>query len=74
MLKNLAQLEHIIGDNFYRFTCGNTAPISEIKDALFQFLKLVGQIEDQAKAQQEAQAAEQKEQAPDIAPPLEKAE
>ena len=57
MLKNMSQLEHIIADRVYHFTCDATSPISEVKDALFQFLKYVGNIEDQIKANQAAQAA-----------------
>ncbi len=56
MLKQLTQLEFKIGDRIYHLTCAPDSPITEIKDALFQFLKFVGQVEDSAKAQQEAQA------------------
>ena len=74
MIKNTVQIDYIIGSNTYTFICGNTSPLPEIKEALCHFLKYVGNIEDQAKAQQEAQGAEQKDQAPDIEPALEKAE
>lgn len=78
MLKNTVQIDHVIGNNTYTFICGNTAPLTEIKDALCQFMKFVGNAEDQAKAQLEQQAAtqaeEQKEQEPDIKPAIEKAE
>jgi hypothetical protein len=54
MLKSLAQLEYIIENKVFRFTCDNDASTLFIKEALFQFQKYVGQIEDAAKAQQEA--------------------
>lgn len=56
MLKNLTQLEHKIGDKVYHFVCDPASPLNEVKDALFQFLKYVGQVEDAMKAQQAAQA------------------
>ncbi len=74
MLKNLSQLEIKIGDRTYQFLCAIDAPISEAKEALFQFQKYIGQIEDNVKAQQEAQKAEEAQKeaenkpAPDIAP------
>ncbi len=58
MLKNMSQLEYKIGDKIYNFICDNTSPLNEVKEALFQFLKYIGQVEDAIKAQQEKQAAE----------------
>lgn len=55
MLKNLSQLEHIVENKICRFICDNDTPIHFVKEALFQFQKYIGQIEDQAKQQQEAQ-------------------
>lgn len=55
MLKNLAQLEHMIENKVCRFICDNDTPLHIIKESLFQFQKYIGQIEDQAKKQQEAQ-------------------
>lgn len=54
MLRNLVQLEHKIGDKIFHFACDNTSPINEVKNALFEFLKIVGNIEDQVKANQAA--------------------
>jgi hypothetical protein len=54
MLKNLSQLEHIIEGKAFRFICENDAPIHFVKEALFQFQKYIGQVEDYAKAQQAA--------------------
>jgi len=53
MLKNITQLEHIIEGKSYKFMCDIDANIPAIKDALFQFMKFVGQIEDQIKAKKE---------------------
>lgn len=74
MLKNTVQIDYIIGSNTYSFICGNTAPLSEVKEALCYYMKYVGNIEDQVKAQQESQEQDKKEQEPDIAPEIEKAE
>lgn len=74
MIKTLAQLKHIIGDRDYTFLCESTSPLPEIKESLCQFIAYVNNVEQQAKAAQEAQAAAQKEQEPDITPALEKAE
>ncbi|MEK7578184.1 MAG: hypothetical protein AAB456_00480 [Patescibacteria group bacterium] len=52
MLKNLTQLEHKIEDKVCRFICDNDTSIAIAKEALFQFSKYLGQIEDAAKAQQ----------------------
>lgn len=59
MLKNISRLEHKIGDRVYHLLCDNDSPLNEVKDALFQFLKYVGQIEDAVKAQQEQKQAEE---------------
>lgn len=55
MLKNITQLEHKIGDRVFHFLCDPLSPLSEVKDALLKFVQYVGQIEDQAKAQKEAE-------------------
>lgn len=70
MLKNLARLEHVIGERAYHLFCDQSSPIHEIKEALCEFLKFVGNIEDQVKQQQ---ASTQTESVPDIEP-LEKVE
>jgi hypothetical protein len=54
MLTNLSQLEHIVENKVCRFICDNDTPIHFVKEALFQFQKYIGQLEDQAKQQQEA--------------------
>ena len=52
MLKNLASLTHTVENKVCQFICENDTPIAIIKEALFQFQKYIGVIEDAAKAQQ----------------------
>lgn len=54
MLKNIVRLEHKVADRYYQLLCENDSPLEHIKEALFQFQKFVGQIEDQVKVQQES--------------------
>jgi len=54
MLSNLVQLAHQAENKVCRFICDNDTPLNVIKEALFQFQKYIGQIEDAAKAQQAA--------------------
>lgn len=53
MLKNISRLENKINEKTYQFLCDMDSPLPEVKEALFQFIKYVGQIEDQIKAKQE---------------------
>ncbi len=57
MLKNISKLEVVIEGKVHSFLTDSDAQLSHCKEALFQFLKFIGQIEDQAKAQQEQQKA-----------------
>lgn len=54
MLKNLAQFKSVIQgmENTFHFEQG--CPISIAKESLFECLKWLGQIEDQARAAKEA--------------------
>lgn len=54
MLKNVAQLEHVVGGKIFHFTCDQDSPLPHIKDALNKFIQYVGQIEDNIAAQQKA--------------------
>lgn len=56
MLKNICKLEVKVNDKFYQLLCDNDSPIEHLKEAVNQFMKFVFHIEDQVKAQQEAQA------------------
>lgn len=59
MLKNKVQLEQKINEKVIHLLCDNDCPLEVLKEALFQFQKYIGQIEDNVKAQQEAQKASQ---------------
>jgi hypothetical protein len=61
MLKNLASLECKIENREIKLFCDNDCPLPHLKEALFQFQKYLGQIEDQVKAAQEKAAAEKEE-------------
>ena len=61
MLKTKAVLEHIVGEKVFNFSCDVDAPIAVVKEALFEFLKYVGKVEDAAK---EAEAAKKAAEAP----------
>lgn len=52
MLKNITKLEIQVLGKIYHLLCDHDSPLEHVKEALFQFLKYVGQIEDAAKAQQ----------------------
>lgn len=60
MHKNLSRLEYVIGNRQYHFYCDSDAQTSEVKEALFQFLKYVGTIEDNFKRDQEQKAESEK--------------
>ena len=64
MIKNLTQFEAKIGEKLYHLSCQQDAPIEDVKEALFRFLKYVGQIEDAIKAQQDAIKAKSEEKEP----------
>lgn len=59
MLKNITKLECSIQGKSFQFLCDNDSPLEYVKEALFQYLKYVGQIEDQVKTQQDLQKKEQ---------------
>lgn len=49
MLKNLAALQCKVENREIQLLCDHDCPLPHLKEALFQFQKYVGQIEDQAK-------------------------
>jgi len=60
MMKNIVRLEYVVADKAYHLLCDNDSPLVHLKEALFEFLKHVGRIEDQIQSQQahaEAQKA-----------------
>lgn len=65
MLKDICKLEHVVGQRVYHLLCDRDSPINEVKDALLEFLKFLGKIEDQAKeaaAKQAESESEKKEE------------
>ncbi len=54
MLKNISRLECTVNEKSYRFDCDNDSPLEHVKEALFQFQKYIGFVEDSVKAQKEA--------------------
>jgi hypothetical protein len=50
MLSNLSVLKCIVNGKTHQYICEINAPTHEIKEALFQFIKFVGQFEDAAMA------------------------
>lgn len=62
MLKNLSQLEVSIEGKSYRFHCDIDSPLAAVKEALFQFQKYIGQVEDQINSQKEAEKAKKLEE------------
>jgi len=59
MLKTLARLESIVENRVGHFFLDHDTPINVAKEMCLNFLKYLGQVEDHAKAQQEAQAISQ---------------
>lgn len=49
MLKNISKLEIVIGEKVYQLLCEVDSPLEHVKEALFQFGKFVGHIEDSVK-------------------------
>lgn len=58
MLKNISRLETKVNEKIYQFLCDLDSPLPEVKEALFQFVKYVGQIEDQIKLKQDQEKQE----------------
>jgi len=58
MLKNISKLECVVNEKPYQLLCDMDSPLECVKEALFQFQKYIGQVEDQVKAQQEQQQQE----------------
>ncbi len=71
MIKNLVRIEQEISEKVFHFLCDHDADTKIIKEALCQFLKIIGQIEDQVKAneaQQQSEAPVPEQPVPDIQP------
>lgn len=48
MLKNVVQMTVQVGEKVFHFLCDPDAPLNHVKEALFQFSKIVGDIENKA--------------------------
>ncbi len=68
MLKYIAKYESTVEGKVGHFLLDHDTPICVAKEMAFQFLKYLGQIEDQARAQQEAAKAEAENTPTPIAP------
>lgn len=60
MLSNLVKLEVKVGEKVFQFLSDHDAPLEHVKEAVFQFQKYVGIVEDQIKVQKEKLEAEKK--------------
>lgn len=67
MLKNIIKLEFQIAGKIIQLLCDNDTALEHLKVALCEFIKYVGQVEDQIKANQ-ALAKKEEEKKPDITP------
>lgn len=52
MLKNICRLEHKINNREIHLSCDQDTPITDIKEALLEFIKFIGKIEDDIKSNQ----------------------
>lgn len=59
MLKNISRLECKIGEKIYHLTCDSDSPLVEVKEAIFQFSKYIGHVEDQIKANEDAKKVQE---------------
>lgn len=66
MLKTLGQFEVEISGKIGRFTLDHDTPIHVAKSMCFEFIKMIGRIEDAAKAAEDA--AKAAETPPEVAP------
>lgn len=71
MLKNISRLEFIIGEKVYHFVCDQDSPLDNCKEALFQFTKFIGQIQDQMKAAADELEKKKSEEQKNIENPIE---
>lgn len=57
MLKNIARLEHKVGERVYHFMCDCDAPLGECHDALMKFkdhvMQAINVLHDKQKEQKE---------------------
>lgn len=63
MLTQVSRLEHVIDGKVFHFYCEQNIPTEMAKQALFEYLKLIGKIEDAHKEMLEAKKKEEAEKA-----------
>lgn len=68
MLKNISKLELKINDKLYQLLCENDSPLNDVKEALFQYQKYVGQLEDNLKSSQEKEEKDKENKEEEIKP------
>lgn len=56
MLKNISSLKIIINGEEHQYLCNQNCTLPDVKEALFQFLKYVGNVQDSLVATQQEQA------------------
>lgn len=64
MLKNLTRLECKIGERVFHFYTEIDVTLDHVKEALFQFQKMVGQIEDRILEAQKLKDAQKQPEEP----------
>lgn len=63
MLKNLIKIEAEVAGKIYHFLCDHDSPIGDVKEAIFQITKVIGNVEANiAAAQKQAESAKVEEQ------------
>ena len=60
MQKIFIEFKFIINEKEYRISCEPNSPFADCKESALQFLKQIGAMEDNAKAQQEIKQEEKK--------------
>lgn len=60
MITNITKIECRVGEKNYQLLCDIDAPLADVKEAIFQFQKFLGQVEDKLRETQQAQEAEKK--------------
>ncbi len=53
MIKNITRFEHTIADKTIHLMCDCDCNTLTLKEALFQFMHMIGKIEDQAQQQEQ---------------------
>lgn len=71
MQKNIVQLEVQVDQKVCRFLCDSDTPTHFIKEALFQFTKYVGSVEDAAREKMAKEQESMNEAIEEIAKPCE---